>query len=342
LPNEEVTIAEVLKSAGYSTGSIGKWHLGGKGHLPEDQGFDTNLAGSELGSSPEGYFLPGNNLLNLRDVTPGEYLTDRLTTEAIKFIEDNKNRPFFLYLSHYAVHEPIQSKPEYTAKYKKKASPERHHGDPAYAGMVQSLDESVGRVLQTLKDLDLDKRTVVFFMSDNGGPVHVTRNYPLRKGKGSLYEGGIREPMIVRYPPIVKAGNVSKTPVSSVDFFPTILNLAGVGADARNKVDGVSLVPLLKGDSSLGRDTIYWHFPHYHRPDGKPASAVRNGDFKLLHFFEDNRFELYNLKDDISEENDLASKMPEKVAELRSLLSKWLNEVGAKMPTANIQETPVH
>ena len=331
LPNEEVTIAEALKAAGYATASVGKWHLGGEGHLPQDQGFDLNVGGSNAGGPAGGYHLP--NKMNLKNMRRGEYLTDRLTSEGIKFIEANKEGPFFLYQAYHSVHIPIQPKKRYLEKYRAKLAPGETY-NPAYAAMVQSLDEGVGRILQALKDLRLTERTVVFFMSDNGGFEAVTSNAPLRKAKGYLYEGGIRDPLIVRYPPLVKAGAFCKTPVSSVDFFPTILDLAGVKNRAR-EIDGVSLMPLLRGKRSLGRKAIYWHYPHYNSQGGTPASAVRRGDYKLLYFYEDGRVELYNLKEDIGEKTDLSAKMPEKTAELRGLLETWLKQVGAQKPTAN-------
>ncbi|MDO8586757.1 MAG: sulfatase [Armatimonadota bacterium] len=329
LPHDEITIAEALKSAGYATGSVGKWHMGGDGYLPQDQGFDINIGGSNAGSPPGGYYLP--NKMNLKDMKPGEYLTDRLASEGAKFIEANKSRPFFLYQAFHSVHIPIQAKKEYQEKYRAKPSGDRKY-NAAYAGMVQSLDEGVGRILRTLKDLDLDKRTVVFFVSDNGGFLQYTRNDPLREGKGYLYEGGIRDPMIVRYPPLVKAGRVRETPVSSVDFFPTILEMAGARTPKR-QIDGISIVSLLRGKDALPRRALYWHYPHYNSQGGTPASAIRYGDYKLLHFYEDNHVELYNLRDDISEQHDLSAKAPQTVAKLRGLLSDWLNDVGAKLPT---------
>ena len=331
LPLEEVTIAEALKAGPYVTGAVGKWHMGPKGHWPEDQGFDVNIAGNHTGTPAGGYHLP--NRMSLKNMKKGAYLTDRLTDEGIAFIEANKARPFFLYQSYHSVHTPIQAKAAYVAKYKAKPSPDGRKYNPTYAGMVQSLDEGVGRILKTLDDLDLARRTVVFFMSDNGGLRSVTAVVPLREGKGHIYEGGIREPMIIRYPPIIKAGSTCAVPVSSVDFFPTILELAGVKLS--HKVDGVSLVPLLKGGKALGRKAIYWHYPHYSPQGGRPASAVRMGDYKLVKLYETGRIELYNLKDDISEKTDLADRQPERAAEMTKLLDDWLKDTGAKFPTAN-------
>ena len=333
LPLEEVTIAEALKAAGYVTGAVGKWHLGPKGFSPENQGFDVNIGGTSAGSPAGGYFLP--NRMVLKEMKKGAYLTDRLSDEGAAFIEANKARPFFLYQSYHSVHTPIQAKADYVTKYKAKPSPDDKKYNPTYAGMVQSLDEGVGRILAKLDELDLTKNTLVFFMSDNGGLRNVTSVHPLREGKGHIYEGGIREPMIVRYPKVVKAGSACKVPVSSVDFFPTILELAGVNVKKSHKIDGVSFAPLLKGAGTLGRRAIYWHYPHYSPQGGRPASAVRLGDYKLIKLYEGDKIELYNLKDDLSEKINLADKQPERTAEMTKLLDTWLKETKAKFPKPN-------
>ena len=353
LPLEEVTIAEALKEAGYATGFFGKWHLGGAGYYPEQQGFDVNMGGCAYGLPPS-YFSPYKNP-TLTDGPDGEYLTDRLTDEAIKFIEINKDNPFFVYLSHYAVHNPQQAKAELIEKYKAKAARLPHSAgpeflpegksqarqvqdQPVYAAMIQSVDEGIGRITKRLHELGLDKNTVVIFTSDNGGlstsEGSPTSNVPLRAGKGWLYEGGIREPMIVRAPGVTKKGSVCKTPVMSTDYYPTLLELAGLPLRPKQHVDGVNLVPALKG-KNLPQRPLFWHYPHYSNQGGGPGGAVRLGDFKLIEWFEDGRVELYNVKNDIAESNDLSATMPEKASELVKMLRDWRKSVDAAMPTPN-------
>jgi arylsulfatase A-like enzyme len=346
LPLEETTLADALKPLGYTSASIGKWHLGGAPYFPEKHGFDLNIGGNERGSPPS-YFYPYKNkngigVPGLDGGKEGEYLTDRLTDEAEKFIEMNKDRPFFLYFAHYAVHIPLQAKKDVIDKYRAKAKPDDAQNNPIYAAMVESVDDSVGRVLKKLDDLMIADRTIVFFMSDNGGlsvkegpDTPSTSNAPLRAGKGYLYEGGVREPMMVRWPGVVKPGGVCDTPVSSIDFYPTILEMAGAKIDSKRVVDGVSLVPLLRQSGGLTRDALYWHYPHYSNQGGKPGAAVRLGDFKLIEFYEDGRLELYHLKDDIGEERDLADKMPEKVKGLHKMLQDWRTAVDAQMMSPN-------
>ncbi len=364
---EEVTIAEVLQREGYATGFVGKWHLSPReadiraDFYPDKQGFDVNIGGDWSGAPPT-YFWPykrGNRALE--EMPPGgeegEYLTDRLTDESLKFLEGNKGRPFLLYLSHYAVHTPIESKEVLTDKYKAKAErlpgPEAQRfadvygryktrlvqDNPAYAGMVQSVDESVGRVMQKLEELGVADNTVVIFMSDNGGLSTVPRegptgNLPLRAGKGWLYEGGIREPMLIKWPGVVKPGSVCDEPVTSTDFYPTMLEMAGLDLMPEQHIDGVSMVPLLKNKGRLKRKAIYWHYPHYHGSGNRPSGAVRAGDYKLIEWYEDNSVELYNLKSDIGEKHDLAKIMPEKAAELQAMLAKWRKQMNARMPAA--------
>jgi arylsulfatase A-like enzyme len=348
LPLEEVTVGEAFKEAGYATCFIGKWHLGGPEYYPDKQGFQTTVA---VAGGCGGYFSPYKNFL--KDTPPGEYLTDRLTDEALKFLDAAKDRPFFLYLSHYAVHIPLQAKKNLAAKYEAKAAklppveprflPEGQvkarqvQDHPVYAAMVQSMDESVGRILKKLEELGLADRTVVIFMSDNGGLSTAegtpTSNVPLRAGKGWLYEGGIREPLIIKWPGVTKPGSTCDVPVTSTDFYPTMLEMAGLPLRPEQHVDGVSIVPLLKGGQSLPRQAIYWHYPHYANQGGSPGGVVRAGDYKLIEFYEDNRVELYNLKDDLGEKNDLAARMPDKAKELRERLARWRQEVGARMPT---------
>jgi arylsulfatase A-like enzyme len=344
LPLEEITIAEALKPEGYATASIGKWHLGGDHFLPQDQGFDLNVAGTQAGST-RSYFAPYPATMKL-DAPAGEYLTDRLTDEAIKFVTANQKRPFFLYLPHYTVHEPLQAKQPIIERYRAK-KPVDAQKDPTYAAMIDSLDQGVGRLMKTLDDLKLTGKTVVFFMSDNGGLVYegrskepVTSNAPLRAGKGHLYEGGIREPMFVRWPGVIAPGSVCDVPVSSVDFYPTILEMAGVRKNPARNVDGVSIMPLLRQSGSLKRDALYWHYPHYSNQGGVPGGAVRKGDYKLIEFYGTGRVELYNLKSDIGERNDLAKAEPQKTAELSRMLHDWRKSVDAAMPVPNPNYDP--
>ncbi|MBI3853992.1 MAG: sulfatase [Verrucomicrobia bacterium] len=343
LPLAEVTLAEALKPAGYVSASIGKWHLGGKGFSPEDQGFDLNIAGNDAGS-PASYFHPYRNanrsIRSLEDGMPGEYLTDRLTTEAEKFIERHKGKPFFLYLAHYAVHIPLAAKSELIARFQNAANPGQTHTNAVYAAMIQSVDESVGRVMEKLEELKLADNTVIFFMSDNGGlavkegpNTPSTSNAPLREGKGYLYEGGIRAPLIIRWPGVIQAGSICHTPVCSIDFFPTILEMAGV--KFRQSVDGVSLVPLLKQIGDFKRDALYWHYPHYANQGGKPGGIIRQGDYKLIEFYEDGHLELYDLKQDIGEKHNLADRMPDKAMALEVKLDAWRRDVKAQMMNPN-------
>ncbi len=346
LSAETVTLAESLKRAGYTSASMGKWHLGADPELgPIGQGFDVNVAGNQAGS-PRGYFSPYRNK-NLPDGPKGEYLTDRLTEEALKFIEANRARPFFLYLPHYAVHTPIQAKKALTGKYEKK-EPSGGQGNPKYAAMIESVDQGVGRLLAKLDELDITKDTVVIFFSDNGGVGgyrelgisggEITSNRPLKGGKGMLYEGGIREPMTVRWPGNVKPGSRCDEPVIGLDFYPTLLAIAGIEKQSGQVLDGESLVPLLTQTGTLKRDAIFWHFPAYLQGSKgtwrtTPAGAIRQGDFKLIEFFEDSRLELYNLKDDIGEAKNLAETIPDKTRALHQRLLAWRKSVKAPVPT---------
>jgi arylsulfatase A len=338
LPLEEVTLAEALKPAGYVSACIGKWHLGGEPFFPEKQGFDLNFGGSNSGHPPS-YFYP-YRLPGVGSGRPGEYLTDRLTNEAEDFIAKNKDRPFFLYFAHYAVHTPLQAKQEMVARYQRSVKPGSRQKNPIYAAMIQSVDESVGRITAKLDELNIADRTIVFFMSDNGGLASVTSNAPLRAGKGTMYEGGIREPLIVRWPGAVRPGATCDVPVISTDFFPTMLEMVGLKPDPARTLDGVSIGPLLKGTGAVRRDALYWHYPHYHPGGATPCGAVRQGDYKLIEFYENGRLELYNLKEDVGEANDLAGKMPDKAAELRMKLGDWRHAVDAQMPTTNPRYDP--
>lgn len=340
LPLEEANLARVLKPAGYAAASIGKWHLGGRDFWPEQQGFDLNLAGCELGH-PGSYFSP-YRIATLPDGPAGEFLTDRECAEALKWIEQHRDRPFFLYLPHHAVHTPLMGKTNVVAKYAAKARPDSPQRNPTYAALVESVDDSVGRILRRLDELGLATNTVIFFTSDNGGLAlnRVTSNLPLRAGKGSAYEGGVRVPLIIKWPGATQPGSVCEAPVISADYYPTMLELAGLKPPAGAAVDGESLAPLLRQSGRLKRDTLYWHYPHYHPGGATPYSALRQGDWKLIEFLEDDHAELYNLKEDIAEQNDLAKTMPERAAQLRGQLHAWRRQVGAQMPAPNPDYDP--
>lgn len=336
LPLPEVTIAQALHPAGYFSASIGKWHLGGEAYWPDKHGFDINIAGTGA-ASPTSYFAP-YHIATLPEGPTGEYLTDRLGDEAVRFLEQHKDQPFFLYFPHFAVHLPVQGKEALVEKYRTKRQPGQLQKNAGYAAMIESLDDTVGRIRRKLDELKLADHTIVIFASDNGGRVPTTSNKPLRVGKGSCYEGGTRVPLIVYWPGVTKAGSVEETPVISMDLFPTILEMAGIADMAHSGMDGVSLVPLLRRSGKLERDALFWHYPHYqHYQLGgtTPYGAIRAGDFKLIEFYDDMRVELYNLHDDIGEEHNLAAQMPAKADELRARLHAWRKEVGAQMPTRN-------
>lgn len=330
----EITLAEALKPHGYATASIGKWHLGGEGYLPQLQGFDLNYGGSEAGSH-KSMFSP-HKTVGLPDGPKGEYLSDRLTDEALDFIEQNSDQPFFLYMPHYAVHGPIQAKAKLIEKYGARRGAKVNKNRAKYAAMVESVDDSVGRIVQKLKQLKLTENTVVFFFSDNGGKESLgASNGPLSHGKGWLYEGGVREPLIVTWPGTISAGAVERTAVQSIDFYPTILELAGAPEPAGHQSDGLSLMPLLLQTGKLKRDTLFWHYPHYSNAGSPPTSSIRQGDWKLIEFFEDSHLELYNLGPDIGEENNLATQHPDIVARLHVQLKDWRHSIDAVYPTPN-------
>jgi len=356
LPSGEVTFADALRNAGYATGFFGKWHLGNS--YPDRHGFDLNIGGCGMGH-PNSYFSPYRNP-TLTDGPKGEYLTDRLTDEAIKFIQKSKDKPFLVYLSHYTVHIPLQPKKDLLEKYEKKHDalppangpkllPEGTHGarqiqnNPNYAAMVESLDQSVKRVMDKLTELGLDKNTVIVFFSDNGGLSTAegspTSNVPLRGGKGWTYEGGIREPMIVKWPGVVQPGSTCDEPVISTDLYPTFLKMTGQPPMPQQAKDGVSIVPLLKNEKMPERP-LFWHYPHYSDQGGQPSGAVRLGDYKLIEWYEDMHVALFNLKDDIGEKNNLAKQMPDKTKELLELLHNWREAVNADMPTPNPKYKP--
>ena len=354
LPLEEVTLAEAFKEANYPTFFAGKWHLGDTAaYWPEHQGFDVNIGGYSSGM-PRGkgdYFTPYDNP-RLEDGPEGEHLPDRLATETVKFIRDNKDKPFLAYLSFYSVHTPLQSREDLLQKYQEKKAAlgledawgtegerkvRQEQCHPVYAGMVEAMDAACGKVLDALKELGLEDHTIVIFMSDNGGlstsEGSPTSNLPLRGGKGWLYEGGIREPMMVKWPGVVRPGSTCETPVISTDFYPTMLEMAGRPFKPNQHVDGVSLVPLLKG-KKLDRGPLYWHYPHYANQGGSPGAAIRQGDWKLIEFFEPGRaVELYNLKDDIGETKNLAPEHPRITRDLLAKLHTWQKDVDAKFPS---------
>lgn len=334
LPQEEITIAEVLKDQGYVTGYIGKWHLGGDGAIytkngivnqqyqPDEQGFDVNIGGCAYGQ-PKSYFSPYSNG-TIEDGVDGEYLTDRLGDEAINFIEKNKTQPFFLNLATYTVHTPLAAPTKNIEKY----------GGDKYLAMIEKLDENVGKVIGKLNDLDLLENTIVIFYSDNGG---LWGNAPLTGKKGTLNEGGIRVPLIVSWPKNINAGSVCNTPVTSVDFFPTMLELAGGNIEMypEIKLEGLSLIPLLSRGNKFSERPIYWHFPHHRNEGLSMAAAIRLGAWKYIYEFEIEKKHLYNLDEDISESNNLFKEHPEKVKELSDMLENWQKKVDAEMPEIN-------
>jgi len=375
MPLSEITIGEAMKSMGYNTFFAGKWHLGEDSlHWPSYQGYDINEGGWKAGNPKAGgmggYFSPYHNP-KMKDGPKGEYLPDRLTSETIKFIEQEtkEKNPFFAFLSFYSVHQPIEAKPEMLQENKKRAEEmgltekktyitnkpwmkykkgwkERIvQSNPVYGSMVESVDQNVGRIMDKLKALNIDQNTVVFFFSDNGGLSTAegspTSNLPLRGGKGWMYEGGIREPLIVKWPGTIDPGSVSHIPVVGVDFYPTLLEMAGIQMNT-HAIDGRSLMPILDGSQPQAYENrpLFWHYPHYANQGSTPASAVRKGDYKLIKFWEDQHVELYNLKEDIGEQHDLAQDQPEKTAELKKLLNNWLDSVNARIPDKNPNYDP--
>ncbi len=342
----EYTLAEAFKDAGYVTGHFGKWHLGEDSiYWPENQGFDVNMGGWSKGAPHRNkalgynaYFPPYGNP-RLADKPTDNYLTERLTDEAVSFIDQNKNKAFFLNFWFYNVHGPRMATKEKVDKYTALLDTTKHQQDPVFAAMVEHMDDGVGRVLDKLEQEGLLDHTIIVFASDNGAlsGKHNTNNYPLRYGKGHMYEGGVRVPNIIVTPNMSNGGSVVETPMISMDYYPTLTELAKVKVpkNIKKNFDGVSLVKLLKGKGDIDREAIYWHYPHYHNLGAKPYSAIRMGDWKLIRFLEDDSYELYNLKEDISEANDLLSQYPEKVEEMKTKLFAWYKEVDAQMPSKN-------
>ena len=354
MPLDEITIAQALKEKDYATFFAGKWHLGeSEEYYPHNRGFDVNIGGWSRGGPYTGkrYFAPFENPQIKEESPEGDHLPDRLARETAQFIEDNADKPFLAYLSFYSVHTPLMGRPDLVEKYKAKAAAvkgeefaaeEQVYGKKprevrilqkhaVYAAMVEAMDQAVGKVLKQLDDSGVADNTIVIFTSDNGGlstsEGSPTSNLPLRGGKGWVYEGGIREPWIIRYPGVTQAGAVSKQPICSIDLYPTVA--ASCGLKFEHEIDGVDLKPALQG-KELGRESLYWHYPHYSNQGGIPGGAIRTGDFKLVERYEDGRVHLYNLKDDISEQNDIAEKHPDRVAKMRTDLHAWYKRVDAK------------
>lgn len=354
LNKKDVTMPMAFKANGYMTFFAGKWHLGDEGYYPEDFGFDINKGGYHRGGPAGGFFAPFNNP-KLENHEKGENLSKRLADETIEFMKAPKDKPFFAFLSFYAVHAPIQTTQEKWNKYRNKAEemgiaeqgfeagdlkPARRYQDnPVYAGLVESMDDAVGLVMKALKDNGLDKNTIVVFTSDNGGVVsgdnYSTSCMPLRGGKGYQWEGGIRIPYILNVPWMKHSAQRNATPVAGSDLYPTLLDLAGLPLLPQNHVDGQSIVPVLEG-KSFDERPLYWHYPHYGNQGGRPASSVRLGDWKLIHFWEDGHNELYNLISDIHEDNDLSETEVDRVESMSHNLLSWLDQVGAKYPIVDV------
>ncbi|UCG49767.1 MAG: sulfatase, partial [Phycisphaerales bacterium] len=343
---EEYTIGEAFRDAGYATGFIGKWHLGlAAQYHPGAQGFEFDLGAPNPG--PPSYFSP-YRMAKIKDGPEGEYITDRITDEALRYIEDNRHREFMLCFWHFAVHAPFQAKETITAEYRDRQDPRGVQKCAVMASMLQSLDESVGRMLDKLDELELTEDTIIVFTSDNGGNMYdvvegnpPTNNHPLRGGKGTIYEGGTREPCIVVWPGVVRPSSRCSEIISSVDFYPTMLEMGGIAPKKGQVLDGESIVPLLRGTGKLAREAVFCHFPHYVPATGNlPSTYVRKGNWKLIRFYGEgvgrsNGCELYNLKEDLSEADNLADKMPEKVKELDALVDGFLADTGAVVPAKN-------
>lgn len=370
LPLEEKSLARALKDGGYNTWHVGKWHLGNEPYYPDKHGFDVNVGGCGWGMVRHGYFSPWGNP-TLEDGPEGEYLTDRLTDEAIKLILNNDGAPFYLNMCYYSVHIPIQAKQETIEKHQQRVKdlgldkenpfeegdffPCEHkkdrrivrrliQSDPVYAAMIDNLDENIGRLLKALDEAGQAENTVVIFTSDNGGLATAegspTCNAPLSEGKGWMYEGGTREPLLIRWPGVIEHGSTCDVPVTSPDFYPTMLEIAGLDLIPEQHCDGVSFLPLLEGTGSMEREAMFWHYPHYGNQGGTPGSSVRCGDYKLIEFFEDGRLELYNLREDVSEERNLADEEPQIAEELKTMLTVWREKVEAKIPETNPDYKP--
>lgn len=369
LPTQELSLARALRDGGYQTWHVGKWHLGPRRTWPDQHGFDANIGGCEWGHPMHGYFSP-YRCPTLEDGPDGEYLTDRLTDEAIALIESAGDQPFFLNFWHYAVHIPIQAPADLVEKYRTKATAlhldrmepfemgerfpvwhQRHarirrrtvQSDPAYAAMVENLDTNIGRLLATLDRVGKSDNTLVVFTSDNGGLSSAegspTCNAPLAEGKGWTHDGGVREPLIVRWPGVVKPGSKIAEPVTSPDFYPTFLSAAGLPLLPQQHVDGIDLGPLLRGEP-FERGPIYWHYPHYSNQGGRPSAAVRHGEWKLIYSFEEPGSQLFHLASDLGEDHDVSAVHPEVTRRLETALRNWLQSVEARVPAPNPHPEP--
>jgi arylsulfatase A-like enzyme len=370
MSSEEFSLARALKSGGYDTWHVGKWHLSKHGErrfetYPDKHGFDVNIGGCNWGMPMNGFFAP-YGLETLEEGPIGEYLTDRLTDEAIGLIENRGDQPWFMHLSHYAVHIPIECHAELVEKYRRKSErlaldkvdpfvagerfPCKHledqnvlrrtvQSDPTYAAMVENVDWNIGRVLDSIEASGQMDNTIVIFFSDNGGLAtsegSPTCNAPLQEGKGWMYEGGTREPLIVRWPGRIESGVVLDNVVTSTDFYPTLLECAGLPLLPEQHCDGVSMLPLLEGNPAFDRGAVFWHYPHYSNQGGVPGCSIRDGDWKLIEFFEEGRLELYNLKEDIGEEEEVGERYPDTRDALQAKLHEWQKSIGAKIPKPN-------
>jgi len=336
LSADNVTPAEVFKSVGYVTASMGKWHLGDGATGPLAQGFDINIGGNRRGM-PSSYFSPYDNP-DIPDGPEGEHLTDRLADEAVEFIRQHSRHPFFLYMPFYSVHTPIEAKDLLIDHFEGKPCG-RERCDPVYAAMLENTDRAIGKIISQIEVSGLSDRTLVVFFSDNGPYYPVSTADPLRGSKGMLYEGGIRVPMIVAMPGVIEAGQSCDVPVIGVDFYPTLLEFAGIAMPGGKILDGVSLVPLLEG-GTIAERSLFWHFPAYLQRYGgmkqvwrqTPAGAIRQGDWKLIEYFEDGKIELFNLKEDVGESNDLSRSNTEQARKLKWMLQQWRGRVSAKVP----------
>ena len=342
-----VTVAEALKAAGYKTGHVGKWHLSGRGDEadgsdPQSQGFDYTVSRP---AGTKGYFLKQGTTSKAGT----NFLTDWLTDRACDFIDQSKDEPFFLYFAYNVPHTPIQGRADLVEHFQAKVAKDAIHNNPTYAAMVASLDESVGRVLKQLQQHGLTDHTLVIFTSDNGGLTQrygkhdgFTENIPLRRGKGSAYEGGVRVPAIIRWPGVTRAGSSCEAPIMTIDYYPTILEITAVAGDPdhNRSVDGLSIATLLKNPRSWHQRRLFWHYPHYHAGGDGPYSAVRDDNYRLIEFHEDNSVRLYDLAQDIGEQHDLSAELPDKTASLRGALYEWRKRIGAQMPTPNPDHDP--
>ncbi len=355
LAAESKTIAQMLKRAGYRTGIIGKWHLSGYASAGAEEfgpsmfGFDEVIISENRGIGGGSYFYPYHFNPEIKNrLGEKEYLIDRCNLEAVEFIERNTDNPFFLYLSHFAVHTALKGKDELVAKYEKKPNagkgPKARINNPHLAAQMESIDEGVGIIVKKLESLNLTDNTIIIFTGDNGGERNVTENRPYRDGKSSLYEGGLRVPLIIKWPGVVKGGSICSMPASTIDFYPTFAEALGIIPDKTQIIDGVSILPVLKNpQASLNRDNLYWHYPLAapHFLGGRSSGAVRQGNWKLIKFYDKDEFELYNIAEDIGEKNNLAGLEGKKADELQNLLAKWCKDVSADFPEGQPKKTVI-